>query len=228
MPIIILKLDDFTEPTQPWDDVARYIVNKNIKAGIGIIGKCLNTDNHDMFDWVKSVNETGNFEFWNHGYNHEKNSKGLEFFGTSTEEQYSSLEMTQKLGKEKLGIVFSTFGAPWNTTDHNTILALEKIPDIKIWMHGDSRCNTKICLKPSNISCEFYKDKNKFFVEFERFKEQYDQKESHEYLILQFHPTNWNKKQILREFFKILNYLIEKPNVKFMTPNEFVAYRYSV
>jgi len=203
-----------------------YGIKNNIKFSIGIIGKYLEKENQKTFDWVKRFHNTGNVEFWNHGYNHEKNNKGLEFFGTSVDEQYSSLEKTQRLGKEKLGITFSTFGAPWNTTDENTILALEKIPDIKVWLHGDERCKSKICLQPSRIACESFKEGNKFFVDFETFKIKYNTVKSREYLILQFHPATWKKMKAVREFYNIADYLSSNTDIKFMLPSQFAEFKY--
>lgn len=222
MPVIIFKLDDFTVPTETWESVMEYGIKHNIKFSIGIIGKYLNRGEQNTFDWIKRFNNTGNFEFWNHGYTHEKNINGFEFFGTPLEEQYLSLEKTQRLGKEKLGITFSTFGAPFNKIDENTILALGKIPEIKIWLKGYLKCNNKICLHSSRISCEFFKDNNKFFVEFERFKFKYNTVKASEYLILEFHPAGWKQTNAIREFFSIVDYLSHEPNVEFMLPSQYV------
>lgn len=224
MPIIILKFDDFTELTEPWEAITNHCIKRKIKCSIGIIGKHLEKENQKTFDWIKSLNETGNFEFWNHGYHHQKNEKGLEFYGQSIDDQYSSLEKTQRLGKEKLGITFSTFGAPWNKTDSNTIQALEKIPEIKIWLHGKEKCKGKLCLKHSGIFCETFNVENRFLLDFDAFKKQYDEMQNQEYLVLQFHPNTWKKKtygQFLN-FSKILDYLKSKPDVSFALPNQFI------
>ena len=226
MPIIIFKFDDFTKTSESWERVAEYGIKNNVKFSIGIIGKSLEDADQKTFDWIKTFYNTGIFEFWNHGYNHEKNKNGLEFFGTSADEQYSSLEKTQKLGEKKLGITFATFGAPWNKTDQNTIEALEKISEIKIWLHGDPICKSKICLRPSNMSCERLKDRDKFFVDLESFKSQYNTVKSREYLVLQFHPASWKKMNSVREFLSIVDYLNNDPDVKFMLPSQYATYKY--
>jgi hypothetical protein len=224
MPIIIFKFDDFTKPTEYWDRVMCYGIKTEVKFSIGIIGNSLEKADKKTLDWVKSFHDTGNFEFWNHGYTHDKNENVMEFYGTSADAQYSSLEKTQRLGKEKLGITFSTFGAPWNKTDSNTIQALEKIPEIKIWLHGKEKCKGKLCLKHSGIFCETSNVENRFLLDFDAFKKQYDEMQNQEYLVLQFHPNTWKKKtygQFLN-FSKILDYLKSKPDVSFALPNQFI------
>ena len=141
--------------------------------------------------------------------------------GRTEEDQYLSLEKTQILAKEKLDITISTFGAPWNKTDSNTIKALNRLPEIKVWLHGDKRCKSKICLRRSRIFCEYRTDKNQIAVDFERFKTQYQEAVGYEkYSIVQFHPRHWND-QSIKEFENIAKFLVKKSDVKFMLPKHF-------
>jgi hypothetical protein len=225
MKIIVLKFDDFRRCTENWQVVTEYIVDKNIKASIGIIGRSLTKENQISFDWVKNLNSTGNFEFWNHGYTHKKEENTFEFYKTSYEIQYKSVETTQRLGKNKLGITFSTFGAPWNRTDDNTRMVLEKFPEIKVWFSGKKDCNSKLNL---DVFCGDVLNKHKnLSVKFEQFIPRYDLVKDQEYNVLQFHPQNWKTPEDMIEFKKIIDHLILDSDIKFMTPTEFFNYKAS-
>ena len=221
MRAIILKLDDLASKTERWDIVTRYIIHKKVKASIGIIGKSLEGNDQSYFDWIKELHSTGYFEFWNHGYTHAKHDNGLEFYNSSYEDQYKSIENTQRLGWEKLGIQFSTFGAPWNKTDSNTRAVLEKFPKIKIWLRGDANSKSKLCLNTIGVTCERKKEKSKFFVEFENLKNELDATKNDPYTLLQFHPNGWKTMVRVREFYKVINYLKPQPDTRFMTPIEY-------
>ena len=221
MPVLILKFDDLREPTDSWDAVIGICKKYNIKASMGVIGNYLDGENEELFKWIKSWHNAGIFELWNHGYTHAKYKEGFEFLGRTEEDQYLSLEKTQILAKEKLGITISTFGAPWNKTDGNTIKALNRIPEIKVWLHGDKRCKSKICLRRSRIFCEYRTDKNEIAVDFERFKTKYEEAVTHEkYSVVQFHPRVWDRLSIER-FENIAKFLIKEQGVKFMLPKHF-------
>jgi hypothetical protein len=222
MKIIILKFDDFRCCTKNWEIISEYVVSKNIKASIGIIGRSLETENQISFDWVKNLNSAGNFEFWNHGYNHKNNKDTYEFYKTSYEEQYKSIETTQRLGKNKLGITFSTFGAPYNKMDDNTTLVLEKFSDIKICFSRQKCCNSKLNLHV--FRGDILNESKHLSAKFDQFISRYNPIKYKECNILQFHPQNWRTSEDMVEFKKIIDYLTLDPEIKFMTPTEFLNY----
>jgi hypothetical protein len=221
MRAIILKLDDLQSKTELWDVVTRYIIHKKVKASIGIIGKSLEENDQAYFDWIKELHSTGRFEFWNHGYTHAKHETGLEFYNSTYEDQYKSIENTQRLGLEKLGIQFYTFGAPWNKTDANTRAVLEKFHKIKVWLRGDINSKSKLCLNTVGFACETKKEKSKFFVDSEKLMKKLDASKSDPYTLLQFHPNGWKTMKRVREFYKIIDHLKPQPETKFMTPIEY-------
>lgn len=231
MKVIILKFDDLnikTHECHNWNGVFEYVISNKIKASAGVIGCSLIRNNLKYFRWIKAANDSKTIEIWNHGFNHSKKSKDLiEFCGTTYEEQYNSIKATQSLGKEKLGITFSTFGAPWNKIDNNTADVLKNFPDIKVWFSGDTDLKSIYSLKISKRYERYISNSpdpklSSFDFTFDSFLEKYDDLIL-PYEVLQFHPSGWKNKNTLMEFYKIMEFLRNSPNVKFMTPSEYVA-----
>jgi peptidoglycan/xylan/chitin deacetylase (PgdA/CDA1 family) len=142
---IILKIDDLDlwggKIAPGWQKVVDYMKERNLKCNIGIICKSLETTDPTYIQWIKDQHAGGLVEFWNHGYTHREWKEGdvtyEEFKGRSYEEQKQHLLDANRLAKEKLGFPLTTFSAPFNAVDENTIKALADDPDTKIWMYGD-------------------------------------------------------------------------------------------
>jgi len=228
-PIVILKLDDMCTagapsngslPVSPrWQKLVDYLLNKKLKASIGVMGFSLEEENQKYFDYLKELDKKG-FELWNHGY---KNRKGqndtAEFEKTSLEEQKQSLEKTQKLMKEKTGITLKAFGPHWSGTSEETFLALEQIPEIKmVFFYSPPSKKTSKFIFERNVNLE----SKPGIPDFENFKKAYEKfAPTKPYICMQGHPNMWNTEEKWNNFEKIIDYLVEKGSV-FMTPSEYL------
>ena len=115
-----------------WQRVTDFIQQNKLKASYGIIGWSLEQDNPAYFRWIKDLHNSGDIEFWNHGYRDRRaEDKTGEFEGPYAE-QKAALEKTQRLAKEKLGIELRAFGPHWSGTNSDTAKALDGIPEIKM------------------------------------------------------------------------------------------------
>lgn len=219
---IILKADDFIYydkgiiPTR-WKTFINYTESKHIKASIGIIGNSLEMGDERYFSLIKAINSRGNFEFWNHGYDHQTegiNENGesyAEFRNTPYEYQKEHLLKTQDLAREKLNITFQTFAVPGNAFDNTTARVLEDVKDIKIWFFGDSNSSKLVLKRDYNLeSYSQVPDNQQFFKRY---------KPNIQYIILQLHPDTWDEQQF-EQFKQAIDFLI-KQNVTFVTPSEY-------
>lgn len=237
MPTIILKFDDVKSKTRDcpmWNGVLDFLMLRKIKSSAGVIGRFLNEDDPKMIDWIKKTNSTGYVEFWNHGYYHPiPNVQHSEFFNKSVEEQCFSLKHTQKLGRNKCEIHFSTFGAPYNKIDNNTITALKQFPNIKILFYkfeGIELVEPSIfTIKIKKRYEETYESPDKkisyFTLSYDTFVKRYNSLKTNTkddpYEVLQFHPGGWKEDCSVYEFSRIIDYLLEIENAKFVTPTEY-------
>lgn len=219
---IILKADDFvfdgSEVIPPgWQTFIDYIENRNLKAGIGIIGHSIELGTEECFSSIRAYHNQGNIEFWNHGYSHyynyapDPNDRIWEFRNTSYEEQYEHLMMTQDLAKTHIGIILRSFGAPRNATDANTKLALDEVDDLKVWLWGHYGTN----MLP--LFYRFYIEPATGYPDYEIFLENYDP--DLEYIVLQIHPRYWDTERY-NEFDQIIDHMNQE-NVIFVTPFEY-------
>jgi peptidoglycan/xylan/chitin deacetylase (PgdA/CDA1 family) len=222
--IIILKLDDVVAhgtdaraPVPPrWQRMADFVEQARIHAAFGIIGYSLEQDNPAYFDWIKNLHKKGHIEFWNHGYRNRKAEDKTGEFEEPFAGQKDSLEKTQKLAKEKLGIELKVFGAHWSGTNQDTAKALEGIPEITMLFY-DPKSGKKLVFERV-LTLE-----NPIFVpDAEKFQELYEARAKDKAcLALQGHPNSWDEKR-WEGFVKIIEYLKSQGCV-FMTPSEYLA-----
>jgi len=211
---IVFKLDDLKyveggPVSEPWDAFASLIMEKKIPASIGIIGNSLELGNEEYFNWIRERNESGYFEFWNHGYEHSRiirnDQEIYEFSRSSLQDQVSTLRKTQDLAREKLGFEFVTFGAPFNRIDQNTVSALEEFPEIRIWLYGRAEAKTtKVLSRTPTLGIEYPVHKPVFY----HFWNNYYFRSSEPVITIQGHPNSWSEHR-LREFERIVDYLQE-------------------
>lgn len=211
--VIILKADDvlYSNASTRYTD---YIEKNNLKTSLGIVAKYLNSK--DYCEWLKSLSKKINYEIWNHGYTHaltENNTS--DFCGIPFDDQLSNLRNSQEIFNSRIGITCSTWGAPGNFHDINTIRALSEDDNIDIWLYGNPKSEKFILHRFGNI--EFptgYPDYNTFV-------KKYNENNLHqlECLTFQLHPNYWNEKYF-EEFKKVIDFLITK-DVIFMTPTEY-------
>jgi len=221
--IIILKLDDIVaqgssgrSPVPPrWQRITDFLKKSDIKASFGIIGFSLEDDNQAYFDWIKTLDESGLIEFWNHGHRNRKGTDKTGEFEGPFEQQKTALERTQKLAKEKLGIELKVFGPHWSGTNADTTRALEGIPEIKMWFYGPKDSGKFAFERVLTLENPTH------VADFAKFKATYDRVgQDKKYLALQGHPNSWVDER-WDGFVKIIDYLKSKGCV-FMTPSEFM------
>ena len=225
-PFVVLKLDDLwfedglVHPG--WVRVIDFLNEENIKGTIGIVGNSLEVDNESYITWIKDRYNEGH-EIWHHGFCHCRHKDGeieiREFRGKGLEEQCESIANTQQLVQDKLGITLHSFGAPYNSTDESTAIALSRIPDIKVWMYKDTELPTEKFLlnriKEVNIEYPVHNP------DFEQFKAGYKENRSEPVLVIQGHPRSWTKDRSRFDNFKKIVYFLKKQKVQFITPYEY-------
>lgn len=223
--IILLKLDDVvarrvgTKPVSDrWLKVHDYLKENQIKGSFGIITESLEKDNEMYFQWLKEVQAAGLIEFWMHGYHMKTASEPGEFEHGTAEAQRMILAKGEKLAKEKLGFTLPAFGPHWSGTTEATDEAMEKVPEVTIWLYGPEKPKffTRLSI-PRVMALE-----NPTFVpDLEKFIAFYEAKAAkREVLVLQGHPDQWDDKR-WAGFTGIIDFLKSK-NVEFMTPSEYL------
>jgi rhamnogalacturonyl hydrolase YesR len=224
---IVLKLDDLKyveggPVSRQWDAFASLILEKKVPASIGIIGNSLEIGNEDYFEWIRERNESGYFEFWNHGFNHSRilheNQEIYEFSRSPLLEQVSTLRKTQDLAREKLGFEFVTFAAPYNRIDHQTATALEEFPEIRIWLYGRAGSETSktILSWTPTVGIEYPVHWPVFY----HFWNNYYFRSAEPVITIQGHPNSWSEAR-LREFEMIVDYL-SKLGVQIIKPSSLI------
>ncbi|MFM2007837.1 MAG: hypothetical protein RLZZ09_3492 [Pseudomonadota bacterium] len=69
-PVIIIKADDLTDPSSAsWQAFFKTVQALDIQASVGVIAKEFVASPENVAR-VQSHHNSGNFEFWNHGYSH--------------------------------------------------------------------------------------------------------------------------------------------------------------
>jgi len=205
---VILKADDLAGypgknkiVPQRWQKFVSIIRKFNKQANIGIIGNSLIFDNKEYFEWIR--NNSDIIEYFNHGFLHRQfNFDGetyQEFNSTSKEYQINLLDYTNRLFKEKVGLEFITFGAPYNAVDTNTNLALKEV-GLKIGFFlkdGFEGVNIK---KENRVELEVPVHR----VNLNAFKKNFIEQD---YIVIQIHPNSWNDKEFkeFEEFMKLLD-----------------------
>jgi len=209
---IILKFDDViaSSATNPaWRRLVDFIGQRGIKANLGIICNSLEADNPGYIQWLRSVSATGLVEFWNHGYDHrmwKENGKTLmEFAGTPYEFQKEHFTKANRLAKEKAGITFAAFGAPFNAIDGVTAKVLAEDPATKFvfWIEKDRTPPGKLSIqRVANANLE----SPVFNPNYNRFLEGYVHNRNLNYFLLQGHPGSWTGPRF-EQFTKIIDFL---------------------
>ena len=222
-PYVILKLDDlwFEEELvhSGWIQVIDFLNEEQVIGTIGIVGNSLESADERYYEWIKTRHQEGH-EIWHHGFCHCRHREGeldiREYRGKGLEEQCISVAQTQKLAKEKLGITLHSFGAPYNSTDTSTTVALARIPAIKVWMYKETKAPTdKFLLKRiKEVNIEY----PVHIPDFEQFKAGYEQHKSEPVLVIQGHPRSWTEDPDRMEEFKRIVLFLKEQNVQFITP----------
>ncbi len=223
---VVLKLDDmFAENGRVpprWQRIADFSAQRQLKLSIGIIGNSLEGDHPEYIAGLKQMMATGRIEFWHHGYDHRLWKEGdvefREFSGTDRAHQLDHLTRTHQLAKDKLGLTFATFGAPFNSTDATTGEVLAEMSDIKVWLYGDASSPAGKFVAhrpgPANIEAPVHKPNYAAFVK----GLESELKKEPRYLVLQGHPQSWDD-AAFTEFVRIVDHLVAQGYV-FILPTE--------
>lgn len=227
-PQVVLKLDDMHvangKVPERWQKLTRFAEERRMPTSIGIIGNSLEGDHPEYTAELKRLAGTGLFEFWHHGYDHKRWDDGgktlCEFSGTNKDHQARHFQLAQDLAKQKLGITFHTFGAPFNATDAITIDVLSAAPEIRVWLQGDAEkpAGKFVARMINNVNIEQPVHRPNF----DAFVKGYEAlKGNHPpILILQGHPNSWDEADFAG-FVRIIDFL-DTQGCRYVLPTDLV------
>ena len=225
--LVILKADDMEFAGSniihmQWRRYLQYISALNLKSGVGVIGYSLLVGNADYFALLDSLQNTGSFELFNHGYTHnggvyDTGGTYYEFFNTPYDYQREHLMSTQDLAKTRLGVTLHAFGAPADSTDANTLRVIDECDDITVWFNGNPR-SKKAVIKEYGCHIET----PAFYPNYQKFMTGYDPKRM--LYMFEIHPANWDE-QRFNEFRNIITYLMTT-EATFILPSEYYSSYY--
>ncbi len=223
-PVVVLKMDDLQAREgsgfDNWKRFTAFIDARELKAGIGIIGESLEGDHPQFFNWIKQKAASGRFEFWNHGYDHkqwQEDGRNLrEFSGSTLAHQRKHFADTQRLASEKLDLVLTAFGAPFNATDANTVTVLREHPEVTVWMYGDATATAGKFVAKREFKLNL--ETPVLNPNYDAFVKGWDAGPVPALLVLQGHPPYWSAAQFA-EFVRIVDFL-QQHNVRFVFPSE--------
>lgn len=205
---VIFKADDIREHqhglSPNWNRFVDLIVESDVTAALGLIGDSLESPSAQYVERVKQVAAEDRFEIWNHGYDHRlkktraDGSVYSEFFNTSLEHQRAHLGDTQRLAEHHLNLTLTTFGAPGNHIDDNTLAAVDDIPELTVWLYGDPRTKKHNLVRTINVEHPTH------YPDFDAFRDSYS--EDIPLLTLQLHPGGWGDDRF-RTFKQIVTFL---------------------
>ena len=218
---LMLKLDDVgARNYRQYDRVLRFLEEKDIVAGFGVVVSSLETAGPDYVDWLRrnARENGGRVEFWNHGWDHYmKGNEVCEFKGTGLAHQRENLARSQDLFREKTGLALRALGTAGNARDADTPTALSERPDITVWIYGDEK-NTggKLVLRRT-FNLEYAVGK----IDFDKFAGPYKSRRLDGYAIIQGHPNLWNDESF-EQFKKVVGQLLADGWI-FTTPHEYAT-----
>jgi peptidoglycan/xylan/chitin deacetylase (PgdA/CDA1 family) len=225
-PVVILKLDDLWfehDLVHPgWIEVIDYLRAEQVTGTIGLVCESLLEGNEAYFDWIKAREREG-YEIWHHGLCHCKPTVAAaerrEFRGTPADYQQHNLQHAHDLAKEKLALTFRTFGAPYNSTDSSTVLALAAIPDIKVWLYKETDVPTDKFLlsRIPAVNIEY----PVHVPDFAQFKQGFEAYRNEPVLVIQGHPRSWVEDPTRFEEFKAIIQYLKAEGASFTTPYQY-------
>jgi peptidoglycan/xylan/chitin deacetylase (PgdA/CDA1 family) len=217
---IILKLDDLKDSSlflSQFGQVYNMVIQKNVKAGFGIIGNSLedNGAKQNYYDTIRNWDASGRIEIWHHGYDH-LNTPSTEFT-MPYDHQYDHLQRTIDLLLSKCGITVHSFGAPFNANNADTVTAMNAFPQMKVWMFPGAFGNQLPLNGVARVDMEL--DINgTTVVDYPSFVTNYYNSPS-KVMVLQGHPSGWSTEEF-SEFGQIIDFL-QSMGCVFKTPYEY-------
>lgn len=125
----IIKADDFLKDglSRSWKYFLDTCYDTQVRVMLGVVGKGAERYSSTVAD--KFVEYNGMFV---HGYYHWVNrNKTCEYRGTDRSFQEDSIRKTIDVVRDAFDKTSTSFGAPGNATDSNTVLALRQIKEVK-------------------------------------------------------------------------------------------------
>lgn len=211
IPSIIFKVDDLENDCSKMRKIVNLSRKEGFKLCLGIIGNSLENPSEKYLNWLRMIIKYDNIELFNHGYIH---NRPLEFLERTYEEQKKSIDRTQKIVNEHLGITIHSFGAPENVKDEQTLLAINATPDINTWFFGSNNYSK---LSPQRT---VYLEKPFPKVSFETVKSGIIKYSNEKIVVLECHPRLW-KFYDWYNFKKIIKFL-KNNNANFVLPREVI------
>jgi peptidoglycan/xylan/chitin deacetylase (PgdA/CDA1 family) len=236
--VVIIKADDFWYLTPSWKKFIDIITRQNICASIGVIGKRIPStvklkDTLTSIVNLKQSNGSPVIEFWNHGYDHTHyDGDDYEFF-RDFNTQLLHIKLNQDILFSTTGQTCHTFSTPFNRSNLNTKLALDKIDEINVVMrypqienykftgsvNPDSnfvrRTDKRMYLDIGYLSLDHFDDKDAL--------DTITSLKSKKYFVIQIHPTAWEDETEFNQFERFIGVLKTK-NIIFMTPYQYYNY----
>jgi len=135
LPAVMLKCDDYGLPIDAVSkDFFDWLVDRGNVAGIGIVTRLTEQSPESVPDYQYYENK--GFELWFHGHTHRLGTSGAEFREASLEEQTASFAAGMNVFMKYFDKPYTTFGAPGNAINDVTSSAIQKFPNIKVWLYG--------------------------------------------------------------------------------------------
>lgn len=143
MPAVYLKADDLRldAVSKNWKRFLSFCASEGIHCNAGVIAR-----NTPALDGAR-VNEVRaeldalgfgrSWTVWNHGVDHRRvrETHTSDFCGMPLASQIDALRRAQDFVERLTGVRMNAFGAPFNWWDHNTLLALQRFPEIRYVFH---------------------------------------------------------------------------------------------
>ena len=230
---VMFKFDDvknnYGRVHDRYKRVANYLGGRGHHAGFGVIVKGLDQEpNEACVEWLKTnaVENGGNFEFWDHGWDHAMGfncaedddcdpsvSYGGEF-GTSLSHQRAHLTQSIDVFRQCTGLTFHTLGTAGNVGNADTLTALRDHPEMKVWIFGSVAADDVLVLE-RKVNLEYEVGK----VSYATFVSTYKNHRQRDYMVLQGHPAMWDD----ANFAQFTNVVVqlEKDGWIFVTPYEY-------
>lgn len=192
---------------------------EGVKVNFGVFGKSLENPSPEYLDWLKELRESGNFEFWNHGF-HGFGNVNRE---TKKEAKPEDIAGGQELSKKHLGEPFIAYGSHAFPMDADRWKALADRPDIKAvfasgppagWQGNAFLIRNRVGFEDATLK----PSKQRLIESFQKVSKKSD------YVFIQGHPNAWKTDEDWAEVQAALVYLKEQ-NCRFMTVSEFLKTR---
>jgi hypothetical protein len=231
-PAVVLKLDDLSAGSSGnvppnWKRLSDFAIERKIKVSLGIIAETLGTAKPAYVDYLKDLQKTGLFEFWFHGWDHKEWEEGgqplYEFKGPPYAQQKEHFVKAQALLKEKLGVNFTVFGAPFNAFDDITFKVFGEDRDMEVFLYATPADQPKI---PGKVILDRLFDvniENPLFVPNpDKFIAGYlKHAQERRYYVIQGHANHWDDAR-WAEFVKIVDFL-QQNHIPIITATEAAA-----